>query len=125
MGPVDPFADKAVHEQGRHTGPGKAARRGIVEVRNVRLQPFAIAIIQRQTPDRIVAGQTALDQRLRRLVPPRHQRGQVRAQGDTRRPGQGREIDQQVGLELAGPAQRIGQDQAPSASVLPISTVRP
>ena len=113
MGPVGPFRHELVEEQPADNRPGKAVAARVVEVGDVGFQVFAVAIVQRQRPARIIRRLACGLQIGGGFRPAGHQRGQVWPQRDAGRAGERGEIEHQFGRLLARAGQRIAQHQPP------------
>ena len=121
----DCAANELLQEQRANDRAGKAAGRHIVDVGDLGIQHRFVWPPERHAPQRIVLGPRRARQLGGERIVVGIERRQLRSQRYTRRAGKRAEIDQQVRLVFVGERQRVGEDEAASASVLPISTVRP
>ena len=111
MRPGGALGEAAQEERG---GDGAAAAfaGGVVHVGPGRVDEALVVLDQRHAPVGLLVGLARGEEGLDELLVVAEERGQVGAQGHARGAGEGGQIDQARGAQLARQAQAVGQEQA-------------
>ena len=112
MRPGRAFGHEAAEEQRGGHRAGHRPVRHVAEIGDVGAQHLVIAVPQRHPPQRIADRLAAAEHVVGERVVIGEQSGQIRPERDPGGAGQGGEIEDQLGLLLAGAGERVAEDQA-------------
>ncbi len=111
MGPGH-VTDEALEQQRGRDGSRLTGLADVLHVGNLRFDVALVDVGQRELPVALPHLRAGVDHASDELLGGAHDRGDLPAQGDGDRTGQGGHVDNRIGLELSGEREAIGEDEA-------------
>ena len=113
MDPAHPVGHEAAEEEGGGDRPRVGGGGGVEGVRDPRLQQVAVGLVEGEAPQGVAGRLGVAGEGRRRLVVVGEQGREIGSQGDARRAGQGREVDEEVRLLARRLGERVAEHDAP------------